>query len=204
MLVHRFVWGPRTETKKVQTNKQKRIRQQRSSTRVAPFWLPDSFASFLLLLWCLFACGPRGGGFLLSGRDHVAGRGSRWSGCRPWSGGVGGAWCCLTGIPGKDKEPKPHQRQFSRKRNILDPRANPALKPVNEPICEVWKTFPMCVSVPCQDLKEPFWEVSPRKCDERSQLPSGSSSHMKAQYESLFSTMSNCLFTANYGFNVLF
>lgn len=80
-----------------------------SASRVASPRLPASFASLLLLLWCLLACGPWGCRLLLSWGDHVAGGGCRWAGCRPWSGGGRGATGCLTGIPETQEKPKSYQ-----------------------------------------------------------------------------------------------
>lgn len=79
-----------------------------------PCPLPASFASFLLLLWCLLACGPRGRRFLLSGWNHVAGGG--WGGAGRWarSGGGGGAAGCLTGVPEEEWESRWEDESLSR------------------------------------------------------------------------------------------
>lgn len=71
----------------------------RSARHVAPIRLPASFATLLLLLWCLLASGPRGCGFLLSWGDDVARRSRGRASGRPWSGGGRGATGRLTGIP---------------------------------------------------------------------------------------------------------
>lgn len=84
-------------------NKNKKNKPGEKSFHISAYsscWLPASFPAFLLLLWRLLPCGPRGCGLLLSGRDHVAGAGRRWAGRRPRSGGRGGAGGCLTGVPG--------------------------------------------------------------------------------------------------------